>query len=220
MDAGVLRKRAFWIYHVVWALIWIGLSLYFLSIPKSGDMPASLLVMFTVPAGLLGHGILLLIDYFKHLGDKLVTRRSGRAASEWPWLMFIVALVVLITTFRAGYRFGWMDISYYLGSPEAMLVFAKMLLLMLVKLACLLGLLLRQPWSRWLIIGLFAYWFGEAMYVAYHYWINYPGFRPGIYIRPLWYALLSAFLIAGLLRARSVQAFYHIESDADTAGGH
>jgi len=63
-------------------------------------------------------------------------------------------------------------------------------------------------------------WLGEALYVAYRYWINYPGFRPGIYTRPLWYAGLSTFLIITLLRARSVQEFYSIESGPGAADGH
>ena len=208
MNFSILRNRAFWIFHGVWALVWIGATLYLLSIPKSGDMPASLLIVYTIPVGLLGHGMILLVALFKRLGDKLVSRRSGAIASDWPWLLLIVALVLFITTGKMGYRFIWEDISYYLGSPARMLVYAKLLLLMLLKLACLVGLLLRQPWSKWLIIGLFGYWLGEALYVASLYWQSYPGFRPLIYVRPLAYALLSSVLIVGLLRAGSVKAFY------------
>lgn len=204
MEIAGLRNRAFWIFHGIWALLWIGATIYLLSIPKSGDMPASLLIVFTIPAGLLGHGFILLIAFLKRVGDKLVLRRSGQPAVDWPWLMLVIALVLLVTTLKMGYQFNWVNGIHYIHSP----VFPKLMLLMLVKLASLLGLLLRQPWSRWLIIGFFSYWFLEALYMAYQYWNHYPGFRPAIYTRPFGYALLSVILVVALVRSRSVPAFY------------
>lgn len=208
MQGHIIRYKAFRIFHGVWALVWIGMTVYVLSIPKSGDMPASLLALFTVPAGVIGHLFLLLIGCIKRRGDTLVTRRTGLTATDWPWVMLVIALIVLITTSKSGYRLFLMDFGFYMETPERMLIYAEKAGMLLFNLACLIGLLLRQPWSRWLIIGLFCYWFAEAFYVAYQYWMNYPGLRLAIYVRPIGYALLSVSLVMVLLRAGAVQTFY------------
>jgi hypothetical protein len=201
MEVGIVRNHVFWILHGIWALCWIGATIYLFLIPKSGDMPASLLTVFSIPAGLVGHGIILLIAYFKRLGDKLVSRRSGDSVPVWPWQMLIIAVVLLVTTGKVVEDLILGGISYNLLAP-------KYVILMLLKPACLVGLLLRQPWSRWLIIGLFGYWFAEALYVGYRYWILYPGYSLTIYVRPVYYMLLSSSLIVILLRSESVRVFY------------
>jgi hypothetical protein len=201
MELSIIRTRAFSIFHGVWALCWIGATVYLLAIPQSGDMPASLLTVFTIPAGLLGHGIILFIHFLKHLGDKLVSRRSGQAASVWPWHMLIIAVILLVITGKIAKDLILGSLSYYLNLPGYGF-FA------LLELASLVGLLLRQPWSKWLIIGLFSYWLGQALYVGYRYGIQSSGYSLTIFIRPAYYAVLSSSLIVALLRVRSTQVFY------------
>jgi len=143
--------------HWTWAVMAVGLAAALALGPQGGHPPPLALVPLVALAWPVGHALIWAVGRLAARGRHSVEGRD-QVESRWPASVVvavvgtgIVSLLGLIQLLGSLLQGRW----YPYSSP---LLWAAMLLVGLVHGACFVALLLRKPWSRYLVALLALGW--------------------------------------------------------------